>query len=454
MSAATLEYSAPLQGVGASVTFVNAHRTAESLPVAGTPELAERYLEVRRLTEELCAPLTPEDQMVQSCPEASPAKWHRAHTTWFFETFLLEPHLTGYTPFDPDFRFLFNSYYVNVGERPLRSGRGLLSRPSAEQISKYRTYVDRRMVAFLESLDAESADTAPIRDLVELGLNHEQQHQELIVTDIQHALWVNPLRPAYRQTSVTAKKREAAPLRWIEYDGGTVSVGHTGNGFCFDNETPAHEVLLQPFALASRLVTCGEYLEFIADGGYTTPTLWLSDGWDAVAQNAWQAPLYWERRAGKWLRFRLDGIGEIDPAEPVCHVSYYEAEAYARWAGARLATEFEWEAAARGQSPSMTGTFLEDGALSPRPAADGGGLSQMFGDCWEWTASAYLPYPKYRPLPGALGEYNGKFMCNQMVLRGGSCATSRSHTRASYRNFFPPQTRWQFSGIRLAHDRG
>jgi ergothioneine biosynthesis protein EgtB len=432
---------------------VNAHRTVVSPERA--PAWAERYLEVRRLTEQLCAPLSPEDQMVQSCPEASPAKWHRAHTTWFFETFLLEPHGNGYKPFHPDFRFLFNSYYVNVGERPLRTARGMWSRPGAEQVSEYRAYVDRHMVKLLES--AETQQAASLLDLVELGMNHEQQHQELIVTDIQHALWTNPLRPAYRSTAPAAASREAAPLRWIEFDGGIQTIGHDGDGFCFDNETPAHQVLLQPFRLASRLVTCGEYLQFIHDGGYTIPTLWLSDGWDAIVQNRWQAPLYWEQRDGEWQRFSLDGMRDIDPAEPVTHISHYEADAYARWAGARLATEFEWEAAARihkqSQSKSQSMTFLEDGVLAPRPAASSD-LAQMLGDSWEWTASAYLPYPGYRPLAGALGEYNGKFMSNQMVLRGGSCATPRSHIRASYRNFFPPHTRWQFSGIRLAHDRG
>jgi ergothioneine biosynthesis protein EgtB len=423
------------------------------LQVAVSPTPAERYLEVRRLTEQLCAPLSPEDQMVQSCPEASPAKWHRAHTTWFFETFLLEPHLPGYKPFHPDFRFLFNSYYVNVGERPARTARGTFSRPGAEQVSEYRAYVDRHMVAWLDTLRGETEQAASPLDLVELGLNHEQQHQELIVTDIQHALWTNPLRPAYRRAAKQVA-REAAPQRWIDFDGGVQPIGHSGHGFCFDNETPAHEVLLQPFRLASRLVTCGEYLEFMEAGGYTTPTLWLSDGWDAVAQNRWQAPLYWEQHDGEWRRFSLDGMRAIDRDEPVAHLSYYEADAYARWAGGRLPTEFEWEAAARihAQSRSMTGTFLEDGLFAPHPAASSG-LAQMLGDCWEWTASSYLPYPGYRPLPGALGEYNGKFMCNQMVLRGGSCATPRSHIRATYRNFFPPQTRWQFSGIRLAHDR-
>ena len=432
---------------------MNAHRTAESFDVAARP-LVQRYLEVRRLTEQLCAPLSPEDQMVQSCSEASPAKWHRAHTTWFFETFLLEPYVSGYKAFHPDFRFLFNSYYVNVGDRPVRAQRGLWSRPSAQEVTAYREYVDRQIVQLIENLDGETGHALSLRNLIELGLNHEQQHQELIVTDIQHALWTNPLRPAYRLAGLPSLRAEAQAMRWIDFDGGTHAIGHTGDSFCFDNETPAHQVLLQPFRLAARLVTCGEYLEFIEAGGYSTPTLWLSDGWDTAVQNRWQAPLYWEQHDGKWLLFSLEGMRDVDPADPVSHISYYEGDAYARWAGARLATEFEWEAAARthAQSRSVTGTFLEDEAFTPRPAASAS-LSQMFGDCWEWTASAYLPYPGYRPLEGALGEYNGKFMCNQMVLRGGSCATPRSHIRASYRNFFPPQTRWQFSGIRLAHDR-
>jgi ergothioneine biosynthesis protein EgtB len=434
---------------------VNAHRTAESFDVAAQP-LIQRYREVRGLTEQLCAPLTPEDQMVQSCPEASPAKWHRAHTTWFFETFLLEPHMKNYTPFHSDFRFLFNSYYVNVGDRPVRAQRGMWSRPSVEDVSEYRAHVDRHMLEWIESLDAEE-QAASWRDLVELGLNHEQQHQELIVTDIQHALWTNPLRPAYRRASARLASSEAVPLRWIEFEGGKQRIGNDGGSFCFDNETPAHEVILQPFRLASRLVTCGEYLQFIADNGYRTPTLWLSDGWDTVAQNDWQAPLYWEERDGRWRRFSLEGMRDIDLAEPVTHISFYEADAYARWAGARLATEFEWEAAARtllASNPisAIAGNFLDDASFAPQAAHAMSGLAQIFGDCWEWTASAYLPYPGYRPLEGALGEYNGKFMCNQMVLRGGSCATPRSHIRATYRNFFPAQTRWQFSGIRVAHD--
>ncbi len=477
--------------------------------------LSQRYRAVRATTDRLCAPLTPEDQMVQSCVEASPAKWHRAHTTWFFETFVLEPHARGYRPFNTAFRFLFNSYYVNVGERPVRTTRGMISRPSADEVSAYREHVDDAMAEFLQSRVA--GETPALHALIELGLNHEQQHQELIVTDVKHAFWTNPLRPAYNATAElpdcrTAELRGnsdsrtrtreghqgnrfvAAPMEWIEFDGGLRDVGHTGDGFCFDNEQPRHRVLLEPFRLASRLVTCGEYLEFIAEGGYRTPTLWLSDGWDTVAQNGWNAPLYWEeavgrrplavgeevvgrrplvvgreeqrfaerhtksRQDGPWRLFTCAGMRDLDPHEPVTHVSFYEADAYARWAGARLATEFEWEVACEreasrrppGETPGATqSAFLEDGDLHPR-AANGDGLQQMLGDCWEWTASPYVAYPGFRPAEGALGEYNGKFMCNQMVLRGGSCATPRSHIRGTYRNFFPPQTRWQFSGIRLA----
>ena len=387
--------------------------------------------------------------MVQSCAEASPAKWHRAHTTWFFETFLLEPYAKGYKPFHPDFRYLFNSYYVNVGQRPLRTARGMVSRPTAAEVGEYRAHVDKHMVEWLERLSPDSASK-----LLELGLNHEQQHQELIVTDIQHAFWTNPLRPAYQRPTLVPSGIDISPLRWVDFDGGTVAIGHDGDSFCFDNELPRHEVLLRPFRLASRLVTCGEYLAFIDDGGYTTPALWLSDGWDAVTQNRWNAPLYWQNVDERWQRFSLEGMREVDLAEPVTHISYYEADAYARWAGARLATEFEWEAAAQSDyAAESAGNFLEDSYFGPGPADESAKLAQMFGDCWEWTASAYLPYPGFKPAEGALGEYNGKFMCNQMVLRGGSCATPRSHIRASYRNFFPPHTRWQFSGIRLAHDR-
>ena len=404
--------------------------------------MALRYREVRAMTESLGAPLSPEDQMVQSCLEASPVKWHRAHTTWFFETFLLAPHSPGYRTLDNRFRFLFNSYYNNVGERPERTTRGMMSRPSAHDVARYRQHVDDAM----ERLLAETDDPQVV-ELVELGLNHEQQHQELIVTDIKHAFWTNPLRPAYWPAKQPGKQ-PAAPFSWKEHGGGVVEIGHAGPGFAFDNEAPRHRVFLEPYALASRLVTNHEYLEFIADGGYRTPTLWLSEGWDTVRANGWRAPLYWEERDAEWLAFTSSGVKPLDVDEPVCHLSYFEADAYARWRGARLGTEFEWEHAATREP--ISGNFVESQQLHPRAAQTA--ESQIFGDCWEWTSSSYAPYPGFRAAEGALGEYNGKFMCNQYVLRGGSCATPQSHIRPSYRNFFPAQTRWQFSGIRLAQD--
>ncbi|MBV8205602.1 MAG: ergothioneine biosynthesis protein EgtB [Acidobacteria bacterium] len=409
--------------------------------------LAERYSAVRGWTEKLAEGLSPEDQMVQSCFEASPVKWHRAHTSWFFETFLLAPHLAGYCAVDERFRYLFNSYYDHVGERPERGTRGMISRPDAAEIAVYRRRVDEAMQQLL------LGDGRPeIAQLVELGLNHEQQHQELMVTDIKHAFWTNPLRPAYWATRETAANSTAAAAEWLEFEGGVAEAGHGGEGFAFDNERPRHRVLLNDFLLGGRLVTNGEYMQFMADGGYATPTLWLSEGWEAVRTNRWQAPLYWEERDGKWFCFTCGGMRELDADEPVSHVSLFEADAYARWRGARLATEFEWEhAAARESEAAARGNLLEREHLHPAPAC---GSAQFFGDCWEWTSSSYGPYPGFRPAAGALGEYNGKFMCNQYVLRGGSCATPQSHIRPSYRNFFPAVTRWQFSGIRLAKDGG
>jgi ergothioneine biosynthesis protein EgtB len=404
--------------------------------------LSARYRQVRAQTETLAAPLSAEDQMVQSCFEASPVKWHRAHSTWFFETFILAPHSAAYRVFDERFRFFFNSYYNDVGERPERTTRGMMARPSAEQVTHYREHVDAAMERLLRS-----ADDPQLLALVELGLNHEQQHQELIVTDIKHAFWTNPLHPQYWPAPATSDS--AAPeMRWREYEGGVVEVGHAGEGFAFDNESPRHRVFLEPYLLPSRLVTNGEYLEFMADGAYRTPMLWLSEGWEAVRANQWHSPLYWEERDGEWFCFTCSGTKRLNRDEPVTHISYFEADAYARWRGARLATEFEWEHAAA--SENNCGNLLESQALHPRSARDGS--PQFFGDCWEWTSSSYAPYPGFRAAEGALGEYNGKFMCNQYVLRGGSCATPQSHIRASYRNFFPAHTRWQFSGIRLAGD--
>lgn len=405
--------------------------------------LCARFIEIRNTTLDLTQGLSVEDQMLQSMPDASPVKWHLAHTTWFFETFVLIPYVATYTPFDPRYRTLFNSYYKQVGEHPLRASRGLMSRPSLEQIYAYRFYVEQALVRHLEHAVNGSLN------LIELGLNHEQQHQELILTDSKHALWSAPLRPAYQPSQPAGT---SSSLSWIDVNGGIYRIGDAGDGFAFDNEGPAHEVLLRPFRIASRLVTNREYLEFIRDGGYRRPELWLSDGWEMVRAQNWQAPLYWEQQGdpGGWSQFRSAHFTDLDPAEPVSHISYYEADAYAHWAGARLPTEAEWEvAAARAAVP---GTLLNGGIVHPRPAT-GDGLQQMIGDLWEWTASAYLPYPGFQPEAGAVGEYNGKFMCGQMVLRGGSCATPASHIRTTYRNFFPPQARWQFSGVRLAYDR-
>ncbi len=381
---------------------------------------------------------------MQPMPDASPAKWHLAHTTWFFETFLLSQYVPGYRPFHPAFRNFFNSYYNAVGDRPLRALRHVLSRPGLSEVHAYRADVDEAMAGLLSNELSPDA-----RDLVALGINHEQQHQELIVTDVKNGLWTNPLRPAYRETTAVRRSSPLPPGEWHSFSEGVYSVGFEGKGFAFDNEGPRHNVYLQPYRLASRLVTNGEYLEFMRDGGYGKATLWLSDGWDCVRNNQWNAPLYWEQRDGEWWSYTLEGLQPVALDEPVCHISYYEADAFAHWVGARLPTEFEWEIAARSQP--ISGNFVESGELHPRAADVSGGLEQMFGDVWEWTSSAYSPYPGFKTAPGAVGEYNGKFMCNQMVLRGGSCATSQSHIRASYRNFFPPHVRWQFMGIRLAN---
>ena len=399
--------------------------------------LAQRFTDIRNTSMRITEGLSAEDQMLQSMPDASPSKWHLAHTTWFFETFILGPH--GYKPFDPRFRVLFNSYYKQLGAHPIRGTRGLMSRPTLSQVHAYRAHVDDALLAYLQHADAEALE------LIELGLNHEQQHQELLLTDIKHALWSSPLRP---ELSPEMAEHPTPPaVTWTEVEGGIHLIGHRGGGFAFDNECPQHEVLLQPFQIASRVVTNAEYLEFVEDGGYRRPELWLSEGWDTVNAQGWNAPLYWEHRDGEWWQFVHRERKRVNPAEPVCHISYYEADAYARWRGARLPSEQEWEIAAV-RMPS-SGTFLEDCIFHPQPAK-GQGNQQMFGDVWEWTASPYIAYPGFRPAAGLVGEYNGKFMCNQWVLRGGSCATPRSHIRASYRNFFPAHARWQFSGLRLA----
>jgi len=426
---------------------VSAKVFSPDIPGLGA-SLIERYVEVRRSTEAICARLAADDQMVQSAPETSPVKWHQAHTTWFFETFILTPHLADYRPADPAYRSLFNSYYKQTGAHPSRAIRNTFSRPALPEVQQYRRHVDQEMARLLA---LEVGQTFSVVSFVELGLNHEQQHQELILADIKHAFWTNPVQPAYWNRPIAEPARAELPQRrWLDFEGGLLEIGHTGEGFTFDNEGPRHRVYLEPFRMASRLITNGEYLEFMNADGYRRPELWLSDGWDAVQANQWEAPLYWERVDGGWAMFTLGGIREVRASEPLCHVSYYEADAFARWAGARLPRETEWEIAAA--NLPVEGNLLENGRFHPAQAS-GGGLTQMFGDVWEWTASPYVAYPGFQPLPGALGEYNGKFMCNQLVLRGGSCATPRSHIRATYRNFFPPQSRWQFMGIRLANGR-
>jgi ergothioneine biosynthesis protein EgtB len=424
--------------------------------------LASRYRQVRRATEALAEPLSPEDCQVQSMPDASPTKWHLAHTTWFFETFVLAGR-PGYTPFHPGYGYLFNSYYEAVGQRHARAARGLLSRPPLDEVRRYRRHADEAMLRALEAgLDDRLAFVA------ELGLHHEQQHQELILTDIKHALSVNPLHPGYGGAAAAASAPPApaqpggAPraLGWVEHAGGLVEIGVAAAGppgvpFAFDNESPRHRVFLRPFRLADRPITCGEYRGFIDDGGYRRPELWLSDGWAAVAAEHWIAPPHWlDADGGARDIFTLAGTRPLDDAEPVAHVSFYEADAYARWAGARLPTEAEWEAVAAGRAPDENvGNFVEAGHLHPRPAPSGAPVpAQLFGDVWEWTQSPYVAYPGFHAASGALGEYNGKFMCNQLVLRGGSCLTPRSHIRPSYRNFFPPGARWQMTGLRLAQD--
>jgi ergothioneine biosynthesis protein EgtB len=408
----------------------------------------EIYETVRAATEALCEGLAIEDYGAQSMPDCSPVKWHLAHTTWFFETFVLAAR-AGHRAFHPQFQFLFNSYYEAVGERWVRAERGLLTRPTVAEVMAYRRHVDAQM---REVRAPAAVPTDVPREVIELGLQHEQQHQELLVTDLKHLFGLNPLDPVYRAAARAraAGATTARPLAWLGFDEAIREIGDDGGGFAFDNERPRHRVLVPAFALASRLVTAGEYAAFVADGGYRRPELWLSDGWATVQRDGWTAPLYWrDDGGGAWSHFTLAGRCPIAAAEPVTHVSLYEADAYARWAGARLPTEFEWEAAAAGVP--VAGSFVESGHFHPAPA-DGDGLTQMFGECWQWTQSAYSPYPGYRVAPGALGEYNGKFMCNQLVLRGASCATPRSHARATYRNFFPPAARWQFSGIRLAKD--
>ena len=418
---------------------------------AAAPSLRARYDAVRAQTEALCAPLEVEDYVVSSMPDVSPTKWHLAHTSWFFETFVLGPHAPEYRPRNPRYAYLFNSYYVQAGERHCRAKRGLVTRPTVAEVYAYRAYVDEAMRALIERVDDDASH--PAAAVIELGLHHEQQHQELLVTDIKHVFWTNPLRPTYRERSRELPVTPA-PLRWHEVDAGIRWIGHAGDGFAFDNEGPRHRVFLDAFRLASRLVTNGEYLDFISDGGYRRPELWLSAGLATVQDRKWDAPLYWERDADdEWTEFTLAGTRPLRGAaldEPVCHVSYYEADAFARWSGHRLPTEFEWETAAAGAP--IDGRFVEAERFGPMPARGEPKPhpDQLYGDVWQWTQSSYVGYPNFRAPAGAIGEYNGKWMADQWVLRGASCATPRSHARLTYRNFFPSDARWQFMGIRLA----
>ncbi|MCG8458818.1 MAG: ergothioneine biosynthesis protein EgtB [Holophagales bacterium] len=427
--------------------------------VSGDTPLS-RYRAVRRFTEHLCGPLATEDYVVQSMPDASPTKWHLAHTTWFFEVFLLEPHLAGYEPADRTFHYLFNSYYNSLGRQYFRPERGLISRPTVQEVYDYRHRVDRGMESLLGGRSEE--ELGELRLLLEVGMAHEQQHQELLLTDLKHMMSKNPLFPVYRQEK-GLEPREVGAALWHSFEGGLHEIGHEPcSSFAYDNEGPRHKVYLEPFELSSRLVTWGEYSEFMADGGYERPELWLSDGWAVVQNEGWRAPLYWlEEEDGSWSTFTLAGKRAVRPQEPACHLSFFEADAFARWAGARLPTEAEWEIAAErllGRGKTRTealarSNLADDEHFHPVPLAEGAEpFCQLLGDVWEWTRSAYSPYPGYVPPEGALGEYNSKFMNNQIVLRGGSCATHRSHIRTTYRNFFPASVRWQFSGLRLAKD--
>lgn len=410
--------------------------------------LQQRFLEVRRQTEALCEPLQTEDYVVSTMTDVSPTKWHLAHTSWFFETFVLAPFDDDYVTPNAKYAFLFNSYYVQAGERHCRAQRGLVTRPTVAEVYAYRAHVDEALVALIERIGAD--ESHPALPVIELGLHHEQQHQELMLTDIKHVFWMNPLRPAYAPRPRTHEADESASA-WRTVPAGIYRIGHEGQGFAFDNETPAHRVFVDEFRLADRLVTNGEYLAFIEDRGYHRPELWLSNGWAKVREESWEAPLYWERTNDGWTEFSLAGVHPVNPAEPVCHVSHYEADAFARWAGARLPTEPEWEIAA-GSEP-VDGNFVDARLFHPAPAPQSrDGFRQLYGDVWQWTQSAYLAYPGFSPAPGAIGEYNGKWMSDQWVLRGASCATPLSHARATYRNFFPSDARWQFMGIRLARN--
>jgi ergothioneine biosynthesis protein EgtB len=469
--------SVPPQAGGAEIdgqrvsTYIKAAELPRNVvdPVAVREELAARFREVRALTEKLCDTLVTEDYVIQPMPDCSPAKWHLAHTSWFFETFVLKPCVAGYESPHPQYDYLFNSYYNAVGARHCRPKRGLISRPTVVDTYSYRAHVDSQLLDWLAN--APDGQICLVSDVLTLGLHHEQQHQELLLTDIKNVFWENPLRPAYRlpQSAVSSMgsgslagmsvfrpmstaAEDANAMMWVPFDGGLVWIGHVGDGFAFDNESPRHQEYLQPFQIGSRLVTSGEYCNFIEDGGYRRPEFWLAEGWTTVQTRGWEAPLYWERHDGAWWQFTLSGMRPVDASEPVCHVSMFEAEAFAAWLGARLPTEAEWETAAA--SAPVDGNFVDNELYHPSPMSCNGTTKpgQLYGDVWEWTQSSYSPYPGFHAASGALGEYNGKFMCNQYVLRGGSCATSRSHIRATYRNFFPADARWQFTGIRLAQN--
>lgn len=409
--------------------------------------LIEKYKSVRNFFKVLCDPLETEDYVIQSMPDVSPTRWHLAHTSWFFEAFVLQKAIKHYKSLHPQYNFLFNSYYVQIGERFTRAKRGLLSRPTVQEVYEYRDYVDDKVIEFISnSTEDQFSEYGPV---IEIGINHEQQHQELMLTDIKHVFSMNPLHPVYSD-NYTPIVDGIPQMSFRKFDEGLYEIGHPGDDFGYDNEFPRHKVYLESFALADRLITNREFMDFMDEGGYKKSELWLSDGFSRAEQNNWQAPMYWEKREGEWWNFRLNGFHKVDLNEPVCHISYYEADAFARWAGYRLPTEEEWETAA-GNIP-LSGNFVENDNFHPIPLLESTRLNQMYGDVWEWTMSPYVPYPGYKTLPGALGEYNGKFMSNQMVLRGGSCATSLSHIRKYYRNFFYPESRWQFMGLRVAKD--
>jgi ergothioneine biosynthesis protein EgtB len=437
--------------VEAATNLVPAKRSHFHPSSARAERLLARFRQLRNFTTALCAGLEPEDYVVQSMPDVSPTKWHLAHTTWFFETFILKQFVPAYQSEIPEYAYLFNSYYNAAGDMHRRDLRGLISRPTVREAQRYRASIDLHIDNLLSDADEKLLDE--IEPILVLGIHHEQQHQELLITDIKHVFAQNPLYPIFRAKKIDAGLAKRMPMHFTDFDETIISIGHDGHGFAYDNEGPRHHALVPAFTLGSRPVTNGEYIAFIEDNGYTRPEFWLSLGWMTVNEQRWQAPLYWTKRDGAWWHFTLSGFRAVEESVPVTHVSHFEADAYANWAGARLPTEFEWERAAL--DCPVEGNFVEEENFHPRALSAPGDdrhLHQMFGDVWEWTRSAYSPYPGYRAAPGALGEYNGKFMCNQYVLRGGSCATSRSHIRRTYRNFFQPEKRWQFTGIRLARD--